>query len=309
MFLFITGAQKTATSRIALILNCYQNIFIAYEWNLTNGVVSNHGKKFLKHYPEARYLFRAYESLVSLYSQLDKFLQEKGYKFSIIGDKLPSISSERLDNLSDFKVIYTVRNIRSWLCKDDIQKYYLTDYDSVPTAVDYGIQFLRSFLLKNVLHLRMEDILKNNENTIDKIGAFIDVDFASQGYNWWENINNLNDHKLFKFDKWWQEKGHGTAALEFGNFDTVVELKPHSFWDHILPIFDRYYNQIDKKFSEEEIIDDISKLKSYIKFSPLPISKLYKKVQNIQLIKKDLPVRKRIKKKIKHMRRSLFTSN
>ncbi len=160
MFLFITGAQKTATSRVAMILNCYQNIFIAYEWNLTNSLVSSHGQKFLSNYPEALFLFREYESPLSLYSKLHKFFQDRGFKFSVIGEKLPGISNKLLDDISGFKVIYTVRDIKTWLCKDDIQEYYLTHYDTVPAAIDYSIQFLRSFLLKNILHLRMEDIIK-----------------------------------------------------------------------------------------------------------------------------------------------------
>lgn len=297
---FITGPQKTATSKLALMLNCYQNIFISYEWDIANNVISKHSKKFLAQYPEARFLFREDESLLALYSELEKLFEKRGFKFSIIGDKLPSINKQILNKFSPYKVIFTIRDLESWLCKDDVQKTYLTNYDVVPTAIAYCSLFLNSFLTKDILRLRMADIIQDDRGTIGKVGAFFDMDLAYTGFNWQNQLNQLENHSLYAFDKWWMGRSHGSAALKSINFDTFTEINPHPFWDTILPIFNKYYTQIDGNFSKAEIDDDITKLKTMRQFSSVPIDKAYTSVENKELIKeKNIGSLKRFKKHIK----------
>jgi hypothetical protein len=304
--LFITGPKKTATSKLALMLNCHQDIFISYEWNIANNAISKHAKKFLAQYPEARFLFREDESLVVLYSELEKFFQKRGFKFSIIGDKLPGIKKRLLNKFSPYKVIFTIRDLESWLCKDDVQKTYLTNYDVVPTAIDYCSLFLNSFRAKDILRLRMADIIQDDRGTLDKVGAFFDMELANMGFNWRNQLNQLEHHSLYAFDKWWEGPSHGTSALKSSNFDTFTEISPHPFWDTILPIYNKYYTQIDGNFSKTEIDDDSAKLKTLMQFSALPIDKAYTSVENKKLIKdKHIGPLKRFKKTIKKKLKSL----
>lgn len=304
--LFITGPKKTATSKLALMLNCHQDIFISYEWNIANNAISKHAKKFLAQYPEARFLFREDESLVVLYSELEKFFQKRGFKFSIIGDKLPGIKKRLLNKFSPYKVIFTIRDLESWLCKDVVQKTYLTNYDVVPTAIDYCSLFLNSFRTKDILRLRMADIIQDDRRTLDKIGTFFDMELANMGFNWRNQLNQLENHSLYAFDKWWEGPSHGTAALKSSNFDTFTEIRPHPFWDTILTIFNKYYTQIDGNFSKAEIDDDSAKLKTLMQFSALPIDKAYTSVENKELIKeKNIGPLKRFKKTIKKKLKAL----
>lgn len=304
MILFILGAQKTATSRVALMLNCRQDIFIAYEWQLHSSQISRHGQRFLRAYPEARRLFRWSEDLSELYTGLQRFLRQQGHPAEIVGDKIPGIHEPLLSMVAGFKVIFTVRDIRTWLCKDDIQKKFMTAADAVPAALDYTAHFLKSFLLPDVLHLRMEDIVADNGGTLDRIGAFIHRDLRAEGDGWWDRIDALKTQDLYSFDPWWEGRRHGTAALASAASDTIVKTNPHPFWDELRPIFDKYYAEPSGRCRREEIVRDVAKVRSLASYSPLPIEALYENVQRIQLVEDDRPLKKRLKSKIReHLKR------
>ncbi|MDD5294596.1 MAG: sulfotransferase, partial [Patescibacteria group bacterium] len=90
--LFIVGAPKTGTSTLVGMLNRHPNIFIFYETCLNRSKISKYAGKFLRRYPEARYLFRDEDDIGRSYSRALKFFREKGYDFKIIGDKFPDIN-------------------------------------------------------------------------------------------------------------------------------------------------------------------------------------------------------------------------
>ena len=299
MILFILGAQKTATSRVALMLNCQKEIFIAYEWQLHSGQISRHGQRFLNAYPEARRLFHWSEDLSELYTDLQGFLRQHGHPAEIVGDKIPGIHEPLFSMVSGFKVIFTIRDVRTWLCKDDIQKKFMTQADAVPAALDYTAHFLRSFLLPDVLHLRMEDIVADSGGTLERIGAFIHRDMRAGGDRWWERIEALQTHDLYKFDRWWEGRRHGTAALASGASDTIVETNPHPFWDELRPIFDKYYAEPTTRRGREEILRDVAKVQALAAYSPLPLETLYGNVRCIQLVEDDRPLKKRLKSRIR----------
>ena len=116
--IFIIGAHKTATSTLVGMLNCHPEIFLLYETELYQPHISRHAKRFLAQYPDARFLFRSSEDLHALYSQLQEFLKSKGYPYKYVGDKLPGLNANFHVSLNAFKVIFSVRDIRTWLGKD-----------------------------------------------------------------------------------------------------------------------------------------------------------------------------------------------
>lgn len=282
---FITGAHKTATSTLVGILNCHPNIFILYETLLIHGLPSKYGIRFLEKYPNARYLFRYESKPELLYSQLQKFLKDNGYNFEIIGDKLPSLDSNLLDAIKNLKVIFTVRDIRTWLCKNSIIKIYSNEQDIVPIAIDYCSYFLKSFLLTDILHIRMEDLIHKNSKTIKKIGTFLNINMTTYLNDWWKKIDNFKPNHPKYFLRW--QKGHPSSKIKPENEDTVVNLNLSPFWDSLLPIFDKYYKQIDNLFTTDEIYYDIKLLNSLIKYSPISLSKAYKSYRTIPIVKKN----------------------
>jgi hypothetical protein len=305
MILFILGAQKTATSRVALMLNCQPGVFIAYEWQLQNGQISRHARSVLSAFPEARHLFRGSGELAALYTGLREFLARQGRPAEIVGDKLPGVDPRLLSTAAAFKVIFTVRDIRTWLCKDDIQRKYVTAPDAVPAAVDYTAHFLRSFLLPEVLRLRMEEVLSDNRGTLERIGGFIGRDLCAAGEAWWERVAGLKAHPLHAADPWWEGRRHGSAAIAAGASDTIVTPRPHPFWDALLPVFDKYYGRTSGGFAPQEVAADIARVEALAAFSPLPLETLYADVRRIELVADDRPLKKRLKRRIRERLRAL----
>ncbi len=253
-----------------------------YETYLFQGFLGKYGKRFLNKYPNARYLFRFERKFEVLYSRLRNFLKGNGYNFEIIGDKFPRLDISLLDALKNFIVIFTIRDIRTWLCKNYIIASYFSKRDVVPIAIDYCSHFLKSFLLKDILHIRMQDLIHKNHEIIKKIGAFLNLTNITYLNNWWKKIDLFPpDHP--KNILGWQE-AHPSSKIKPENEDMVTILNSNPFWDSLLPIFDKYFEQVDKSFTAEEIYFDIESLKSLMRYSPLSINEVYKSYRTISIL-------------------------
>jgi len=224
------------------MLNCHQEIFLLYETELYQPHISRHGKRFLAQYPDARFLFRSSEDLQTLYSQLQEFLKRKGYPYKYVGDKLPGLNANFHVSLNAFKVIFSVRDIRTWLGKDLVVRKYGMRQDVIPAAIDYSICFLKSFKLSQVFHVRMEDLISQNEMLFKELGKFLSLDLNHDIQNWWKKIPITDKNNPNASDPWWET--HDSSLRQPKENDTVTQISPHPFWEKILPVFDKYYQNL-----------------------------------------------------------------
>lgn len=257
--LYIIGAQKTGTSSLVGMLNSHPDIFILYEFfNGKDTIPSKYGMHFLEKYPDSRFLFRLEKDLNLLYLELREYLKSKGYYFKIIGDKHPGLDFRLFHIYKNKKIIFTCRDLRTWLCKDYIIKAYNTKENIVPAAVDYSIYFLNSFLLEEVMYIKMEDLILKNNEIITKIGNFLNINTNPYFNNWWEKVDKIEPDNPKATLYWW--RGHKSSLIKPRKLDTEVKLKSNDFWDQILPIFDKYFKNTENIFSTKEIKSDIRKL-------------------------------------------------
>lgn len=264
--IFIIGAHKTATSTLVGMLNCHPEIFLLYENELYQPHISRHGKRFLSQYPDARFLFRSFEDLQALYSQLREFLRGKGYSYKYVGDKLPGLNADFHVSLNAFKVIFSVRDIRTWLGKDLVIRKYGMKQDVIPAAIDYAICFLENFKLSHVFHVRMENLISQNEVLLKEMGEFLSLDFNQHIQNWWKKIPITDKNNPKASDPWWET--HDSSLRQPQENDTVTQISPHPFWEQLLPVFDKYYQNL-RGFSPSEIDQDITTLLHLKEYSPL----------------------------------------
>lgn len=272
--LFIIGPHKTGTSTLVRILNQHPNILILYETFLFYSTPRKYGKRFLGKYPNSRFLFRNSFDIEQLYNELRTFLNKKGFNFKIVGDKYPTIDGRVLELLKTKKIVLTIRDIKTWLCKDKIIRNYIHKEDIVPVAIDYSVFFLKSFLLKNIYRVRLEDLIFNTNEIIDNIGNFLQIPLKNYSRNWWNNTKQFNKENPKYFLKW--QETHYSSSIEPKREDTVAKINQIPFWKKLLPIFYKYYNNINNKFEIPEIKRDIEIIRNLIKFSPLPMGKAYK---------------------------------
>lgn len=278
--LFIAGAQKCGTSTLLKMLNCHPDIFLLYEC-FVNKDRSKYSHWFLRKYPDAQYIFQYGAPLEVVYRKLKDFLQKKGYAYKMVGDKIATIDMDVLEEIGKYKVVFTARNVRTWLCKGAIRDLYHTNNDIVYPAISYCKYFLKSFSLKNCAHVRMEDTVYNNDKVIEKLSKFVGLEMTPYLDSWWEKGKDLNenDPKSVMDIK----RVHPSASIMPKEVDTQVKLKQLPFWDKLLPIFDKYYNQIDHAFDLQEINRDIESLESLKQFSPVPLKEAYESYTSIDL--------------------------
>lgn len=290
--LFIVSAGKTASSTLLGMLNCHPDIFLFYETDLYKSQPSKYSRRFLETYPDARYLMGYQDDIGIPYMRAKDFLSSNGYEFKIVGDKIDGLDYN-FDKLKKYKVIFIVRDIKTWLCKDAVVDIYSTRKDIIPAAVDYTVYFLQSFLLPDVLHIRMEDIIRDNQGVINKVSDFLGMELNLG--KWWEKIDKQGNPK--KAQRWWE--GHPSSLIEPKKLDTTIEIKPHTFWDTILPIFDKYYQNPERDFSQAEISYDIEELKKLNKLSPVGLTSIYSNYLSSTLIPKENKTS--INKKLKYL--------
>lgn len=286
--LFVLGAQKTGTSTLVGMLNCHPNIFVMHEWFVDTSP-TRHGQFCFIAYPKIKKFFKHYKKISApsekLFARIAKrFAGEYQYKYvgdkwAIIGDK--SNIDQRIKTFEDIKVIFAIRDIRTWVCHGSIQKMYKNQNNIVPSAVDFAYYYISSFKLKRCIRIRLEDI-SNYEIEIKRISQFLSpiiTDFVSHGNKWWNKIGipkygyNTSPKTMHK---WWIR--HGSAKVRPLLPHISVELYQHPFWDVILPIFDKYYNNHMKKFSIDEIENDLELLTSAKNKYAASMSECYKNI-------------------------------
>ncbi|MDT8309660.1 MAG: hypothetical protein RQ866_09015 [Bacteroidales bacterium] len=72
---------------------------------------------------------------------------------------------------------------------------------------------------------------------------------------WWKKAGkyNINDPK----HHWPWVHHHKSSTVKPGKLDTTANLKNHPFWDDVLPIFDKYYTQLNTKINTNELDNDL----------------------------------------------------
>jgi hypothetical protein len=282
--LFIQGVQKTGTSTLVGILNCHPEIFMLYEMGMYKTQVSKYGNQLLKELPEARRLFRNYLDIGIPYKNLagclKKHIADKNYRY--VGDKIISLDPKETRRSNVYKTIYTMRDVRTWLCKEQIINHYRTDLDVVPVAIDYLRFIIGTYKHPDCLRIRLEDLIDQNNQVLSSITSFLGLDLVAFADNWWMKIGRYEDGDPKKLIEWL--KVHPSSKIKPNKMDTTVELISNAFWDDILPVFDKYYYRDGRvDYSIDEVNNDLDQLEDLMKHSPLPLEECYKYISTQRL--------------------------
>lgn len=281
--LFIQGPEKTATSTITGILNCHPEVFILFENYLSQPVITKYGNQLLSRYPDARHFFRTEidhgKSVTDFFDYLAK--KEPDYRYRYVGTKINSLDPGTTQKVKNHKIIFMMRDIRSWLIKESIIKYYRTDLDIVVPAVEYLRYILKTTLYENSLRVRMEDLIQYNSETIGKLSKYMNLELLPHAENWWEKVGNSEEgdpKSVFKLNH-----VHHSSRIKPEKLDSEVELKDHPFWDEVSDIFDTYFRTDDTiYFSEERVYEDLERVENLMRFAPLPFTDAYTDVHSVR---------------------------
>lgn len=280
--LFIQGPEKTATSTMTGILNCHPNIFILFENYLAQSKITKYGNKLFERYPEARQFFREEEDHGKPVTDFFEYLKrsEPEYSFDLVGTKINSLDPFLTQKVKNHKVIFMFRDIRSWLVKESVIKYYRTDLDVVMPTKAYLRYVIKTAFYEHALRIRTEDLILSNEKILTVLSKYLKMDLKPHVDKWWKKIGKRElENPKSVFNK--IGKVHPSSLKKPKKLDTVVELSSHPFWENVCHIFDNYSNTSEEfHFAESQLLTDLALLDELDKYAPLPFTECYKNVES-----------------------------
>ncbi|MCB0630489.1 MAG: sulfotransferase [Saprospiraceae bacterium] len=282
--LFVHGVQKTGTSTLVGMLNSHPQVFLLYETRMDKSVISKYGNQILAQLPEARKFFRNSLNIGEPYLNFASLLAEHNPKahYRYIGDKIISLDPQETQRTIPHKVIYVLRDVRTWLCKEQIVRYYRTDLDVVPPAIDYLRYVIGSFQSPNALHIRLEDVILHNTDVFSQLSDFLGLDFSGYSDQYWKGVGQYEENDPKSYVRWFA--GHPSSKVKPTGLDTQVEPLSHPFWQEYLPLFDKYFEaKSTAAFSLSDMNDDLCKLDTLMNYSPLPLEQCYKNISTKRL--------------------------
>ncbi|MEX2411357.1 MAG: hypothetical protein WD607_08315 [Candidatus Paceibacterota bacterium] len=271
--LFIQGPEKTATSSLNGMLNAHPDILNLFEVYMNQSYITKYSSQLLDAFPEARRFFSENDDFGIPYLNFFNWLKEKdGIKYSYVGTKINSLDPHFIQPGHNYKTIFTVRDIHSWLLKQSVIQRYRTDLDIVVPSIEY-LKFLVSIQLnENSIMLKMEDIVLRQEDVYDKLSDFLKVSFDGYTDNWWENFGKNDNDKIKNVFRLGHV--HHSSHIEPKSLDTEYKLSDHPIWNDIEPIFNKYYNQ-NQNLTKPEINRDLKGLEKLYLYSTVQINTCY----------------------------------
>ena len=281
--LFVQGVQKTGTSTLVGMLNCHPEIFVLYETQVSKGAVSKYGNQLLNAYPQARKYFRRDIDIARPYRDLFDYLedQSRGVQYRFVGDKIIDVDPSVTQKVRPERVIFTLRDISSWLCKEQIVKYYRSDLDVVAAAIDYLKYVVGTHRYAHCHRIWLEDLVEHNQQTIEGISSFLGMDLGDHLDSWWEKIGNYDDSDPKKVVQWYA--AHHSSKQPPKKLDTSCRLVEGPFWDEVFSILEPYRNSRGKHVCSRIIDQDLKRIESLYCFSPLTHEDCYHRISTIRL--------------------------
>ena len=279
--LFVSGEAKTGTSSIVGMLNSHPEIFVLYEANPNQAQgLSNRGSEFVERYPATRALFTPAQDWLKPYRAIGTLLAELGHPYRYFGDKVLSylMTDGQFAQMGAAPVIYLVRDLRTWLCKNAVVDYFVQEAGVAGRAVMYVSNFLRSFLLPKVLRISMEEMIHQNHAVLVRMGEFLQLPLLPHAKRWWKHVGKYEAGDPKGAVNWW--KGHDSSMLRPRTEDTRAVLRPHPFWERILPIFDRYYGDLSATHDPAQVQRDRQALQEILPCS-VQHTDLYQSVKSV----------------------------
>jgi hypothetical protein len=279
---FVSGYGKTGTSSMVGMLNTSPDCCILYEAYLCrDGGMGSRGLQLVQAFPELEHAKTA-RSLSECYTLAAHEFWRLGYSYKFVGDKIlsPSLSEKHFREAKTLPLIYMIRDLRTWLCKNIVVKDYNTEGGLATKAAAYVQAYINTFHCQRCLRVSLEAFLMDNINCMQKAFAFLGLTAPEESRRWWRSVGSYPSGSPKAAVNWWA--GHDSSKLKPTKLDTTSRLRNHKFWDELLPIFDKYYCCPDKRWPRSHLDADLAAISTMASRYPnLAIEDLYEEVQSV----------------------------
>jgi hypothetical protein len=279
----VLGANKTGTSTMVGILNSHPKIFILYECFLDNRKYQK-AVKIYNFLPNTPKKIRVQEG-DSLEVMKEKLCNTFNSKYKYIGDKIPVMGNfedidARLKEHSKHKVVFTTRDIKTWLVHPTTRSYYKAGKNIIEPAAHFIYYLMNARKYENCLVVRIEDLFTDIPGVLTSIGKHLALNHKPM-QGWWDKIGKMQDPLKDKMIPWWN--GHTSSLVKPVKKDIIVETNDHEIWEEILPTFYKYYDYT-REVSDSEFESDVCKLKELAKRAPIPVKDCYRNTKHVSIV-------------------------
>lgn len=269
-YLFIAGTHKTGTSTILGVLNSHPEVLIMYEYLNNYPKVSNSDHIYNKalsgklngHINSLKKKGDSNPITKILDDTLEIVSKNREHPYRFFGSKFAGLN-KNLDLIRRHNCIYSIRDLKTWLAKPSINSLYSARRNKrmfTSTAADYTMNFIRTFGYDNCLRISMEEFVLDTHSAVSKIDARFGLDVLNYYSDWASKIKQLDDPNKLIWPDW---NKHSSSFSTSGILDTIVQTSKNPVFDDICEIFYKYYNNLDGKYSKDEIKSDIGKLREF----------------------------------------------
>ena len=167
--------------------------------------------------------------LSDIYQYLNK--RDEAFEYEYFGTKINSLDPHKTQKVNGHKVIFMMRDVKSWLIKESIIKIYRTDLDVVVPATEYLKYIVKTSKYTHTYRLWMEDLIEKNDEVIANLSEYLDISLTPYTDKWWKIITNwdTDDPKsAFRLGH-----VHHSSKVKPKRLDTIFELKNNPFWDDV----------------------------------------------------------------------------
>jgi len=281
--LFVQGPEKTGTSTITGILNCHPEIFILFENYLAQSTITKYGNQLLERYPEARRFYRNEKDYGKPVKDFFAFLEEKepNYKYKYAGTKINSLNPEETQKIKNHKIIFMMRDVKSWLLKESVIKRYRTDLDVVIPSIEFLQYTVKVADYRHSFPLWIEDMIEQNDRVLNELSSYLNTNLDEHAKNWWEQIANRDEEdpkSMFRL-----RHVHHSSRMKPEKLDTSYEVMDHPFWDDVDSIFNKYFRNPNLfSIGKQQMENDLERIEKLKKYSPLPIEECYSEAHSVR---------------------------
>ena len=280
----ILGANKSGTSTACAIANVHVDVFCLYEIDFSRPASRRRNPELVALLPESEKLFESNCQLSITLEHLYDILVSRGYNLNFVGTKIAGLRPD-LFSETQTPTLYVVREVRNWAAKNRVitgQIGSKPGKNVVPAIAAYVSSFVMSFLYPHIKRVRFDDLFSDVSSMPRSIADFFKLE-KEVFVEWWNKV--AWKQELPKNYSDWIE-GHRSAFIPPIASDTTSKISSHEFWKKILPIFDKYYSNIDKEFPRHVVEQDLKKVNQIWDNHKLTLNEAFESFRSVKI--KDL---------------------
>ena len=282
----ILGASKTGTSTAVAVATAHPSVFCLFECDFTQPLSYGRNKEIPGLLPEIAESWGLNRNFAENLALVATQLADRGWNFTHVGTKVQGIKPAILPHIEDIPVLFMIRDVRHWAAKNRVLRNVMAargSTDIVPHIIAYTHSFLDSFLISRCQRFAIDRIFVSDLSVFPQsMSAFLGLP-QNAFEKWWETAESWKKTAPKNYSNW--VDGHVSAFIPPMLMDTESVLAEHPFWKNFLPVFDKYFHNLEKTFSPDEVRRDQQYLTDLAKTHHMTLDSAFTRFTSFKILR------------------------